>query len=140
MQIWRHSADSLQARLKLCGNQASPDAASVILPFCLLKNTIRRMKYELSTTKIFDEWFQKLDRTTRNKLLARFDRIGNGNFGDHKTIENNLFELRCFFDGGIRIYYTIRDHCVVLLLSGGDKSSQTKDIEKVRIILEMLGD
>lgn len=93
------------------------------------------MKYELSTTKIFDEWLQKLDRTTRNKLLAHFDRIENGNFGDHKTIENNLFELRCFFDGGIRIYYTIRDYCVVLRLSGGDKSSQTKDIEKVRIIL-----
>ncbi len=98
------------------------------------------MKYELSTTKIFDEWFQKLDRTTQNKLLARFDRIENGNFGDRKTIENNLFELRCFFDGSIRIYYTIRDRCVVLLLSGGDKSSQTKDIEKARIILEMLGD
>lgn len=71
------------------------------------------MKYELSTTKIFGEWFQKLDRTTRNKLLARFDRIENGNFGDHKTIENNLFELRCFFDGGITIYYPILDRCVV---------------------------
>ncbi len=98
------------------------------------------MKYELSTTIIFDEWFQKLDRTTRNKLLACFARIENGNFGDHKIIKNNLFELRSFFDGGIRIYYTIRDYRVVLLLSGGNKSSQTKDIEKAGIILEILGD
>ncbi|MBX3639685.1 MAG: type II toxin-antitoxin system RelE/ParE family toxin [Nitrosomonas sp.] len=98
------------------------------------------MKYELSTTEIFDGWFQKLDRTTQNKLLARFVRIENGNLGDHKAIENNLFELRCFFDGGISIYYTIRNHRVILLLSGGNKSSQTRDIEKSRIILEMLGD
>ena len=98
------------------------------------------MKYELSATGIFDEWFQKLDCTTQNKPLARFARIENGNFGDYKIIKNNLFELRCFFDGGIRIYYTIRDDRVVLLLSGGNKSSQTKDIEKAGIILEMLGD
>jgi hypothetical protein len=45
------------------------------------------MKYELSTTGIFDEWFQKLDHTTRNKLLARFTRIENGNFGDYKIIK-----------------------------------------------------
>lgn len=88
-------------------------------------------------TNGFRNWIAQ-HKTSCSRVL-RFARIENGNFGDYKIIKNNLFELRFFFDGGIRIYYTIRDDRVVLLLSGGNKSSQTKDIEKAGIILEMLG-
>jgi len=52
----------------------------------------------------------------------------------------NLFELRCFFGGGIRVYYTIRQEQVVLLLAGGDKSSQARDIEKATALLKNLED
>jgi len=97
------------------------------------------MAFELRSTAIFDKWLSKLkDRATRNRLLARLDRLETGNFGDFKQIDTNLFELRFFFGSGLRIYYTIRNSYVVLLLAGGNKSTQAKDIAKAReLLLEM---
>ena len=69
------------------------------------------MSYEITSTYFFDKWLKGLkDRMTRNKVLACIDRVKNGNFGDFKPLGDNLFELRFFFGGGLRIYYTIRDH------------------------------
>lgn len=97
------------------------------------------MNYEITSTFIFDKWLKGLkDRTTRNKVLARIDRIQNGSFGDFKSLGDNLFELRFFFSDGLRIYYTIRNHQVVLLLNGGSKSSQSRDIEKARQMIQEL--
>ncbi|VAW43379.1 hypothetical protein MNBD_CHLOROFLEXI01-3251 [hydrothermal vent metagenome] len=97
------------------------------------------MSYEITSTYFFDQWLQGLkDRTTRNKVLARIDRVKNGNFGDFKSLGDNLFELRFFFGGGLRIYYTIRNHQVVLLLNGGRKSSQSRDIDKARQMIQEL--
>ena len=76
------------------------------------------------------------DQVTKRKVLARLERIKNGNFGDYKRISPNLFELRFFFGGGLRIYYTIHNNQIILLLVGGDKSSQSNDIEKARRILD----
>lgn len=99
------------------------------------------MKYELQSTQTFAQWFPKQkDKTVKNQLLSRLARVENGNFGDTKTQSANLFELRCFFGGGIRLYYTIRNQRIVLLLVGGDKSSQNKDIEKAKAILNSLED
>lgn len=89
------------------------------------------MVYEIRQTVAFDMWFRKLkDKTAKRKFLARFARIENGNFGDCKTLTQNLFEMRFSFGPGYRIYYTIQDNVIVLLLVGGDKSSQKKDIQK----------
>ena len=97
------------------------------------------MKYELKNTKDFSKWFAKLkDSLVKRKILARLARVENGNFGDYKKVEANLFELRFFFGSGLRIYYTIQDDKVVLLVTGGDKSSQSKDIEKAKNILKTL--
>ncbi len=97
------------------------------------------MKYELHSTKSFDKWFGRLkDTVTKRKILARFARAENGHFGDFKQISASLFELRFFFGGGLRIYYTIRDNRVILLLVGGDKSSQKNDIEKAKSLLDEL--
>lgn len=94
------------------------------------------MRHELQRTDAYDKWFAKLkDRTVRLKVLARLARVENGNFGDHFQLGENLFELRFFFAGGLRIYYTIRDGIVVLLLAGGDKSTQARDIERALEIL-----
>jgi putative addiction module killer protein len=76
------------------------------------------------------------DQVTKRKVLARLERIKNGNFGDYKQVSPNLFELRFFFGSGLRIYYTIHNSQVVFLLVGGDKSSQSSDIEKARRILD----
>ena len=95
------------------------------------------MKYELQSTQTFNRWLSCIDRTVKNQLLSRLARVENGNFGDHKAISANLFELRCFFGGGLRVYYTMRRQQVVLLLVGGNKTTQAKDIEKAKSLLEI---
>lgn len=97
------------------------------------------MKYNLSSTKKFNKWLNHIkDSAVKLKVLARLARVENGNFGDFKKIDNDLFELRLFFASGLRIYYTIRNKQVVLLLVGGDKSSQSKDIASAKQILNEL--
>ena len=97
------------------------------------------MTYAIETTQAFDNWLQKIkDKKTLYRLDARFDRIIDGQFGDYKGIAQDLFELRFFFGGGLRVYYTVRNGQVVLLLAGGDKDSQAKDIQKATALLEEL--
>lgn len=97
------------------------------------------MKYEIETTEDFDNWFLKLkDKTVKNKLLSRIDRVKNGNFGDFKSLDINLFELRFFFGSGFRIYYTIKNGRIVFLLTGGDKSTQQNDIKNALSLLAQL--
>ncbi|MBT3337280.1 MAG: type II toxin-antitoxin system RelE/ParE family toxin [Anaerolineae bacterium] len=97
------------------------------------------MKYELHSTAGFDKWFEKIkDAATKRKVLARLARVENGNFGDFKQIQTNLFELRFFFGSALRIYYTVRGSSIVLLLVGGDKSSQQSDIQKAKHLLNDL--
>ncbi len=99
------------------------------------------MKYKLRSTKQYDKWFSKLkESTVKIRILARLNRVENDNFGDFKQIGPSLFELRFFFGTGFRIYYTIQNSKVVLLLAGGDKSSQKKDIEKLDRLLKELED
>ena len=97
------------------------------------------MNYALKSTDEFDCWLSGLkDATTLRKLMARIARLENGNFGDHKRISPDLFELRFFFGAGFRIYYTVKDGSIVLLLVGGDKKSQIRDIAKAEKILQEL--
>jgi len=95
------------------------------------------MLYEIKTTTIFDKWLNKLkDRGAKIRILARIDRVTHGNFGDIKEIDSTLTEMRFFFGPGYRIYYVIQENTIVLLLNGGDKDSQTKDIKKAKDILK----
>ncbi len=97
--------------------------------------------YTLEQHPEFEEWFNDLrDRTIKNRLLARFARLENGNFGDYKTIEGQLLELRMTFGGGLRVYFVVRDAQIILLLQGGNKSSQDRDIEKAKQLLANLED
>lgn len=97
------------------------------------------MKYEIVTTNIFDEWLTGVkDMQHRARIISRFDHIQLGNLGDHKKLDENLFELRFFFGPGFRIYFTIKSEKVVFLLCGGDKSTQKKDIKKARTIINEL--
>lgn len=74
----------------------------------------------------------------RARILSRFDNIQLGNFGDHKAVAQNLFELRFFFGPGFRAYYTIENDKIVFLLCGGDKSSQRRDIDKAKTIMQAI--
>jgi putative addiction module killer protein len=81
--------------------------------------------------KPFLIWIKSLKNLkTVTRIETRLDRIAEGNFGDYKSLGENLFELRLAFGSGYRIYYTIKDNEIVILLAGGDKSTQPKDIEK----------
>lgn len=97
------------------------------------------MKYETETTNIFDKWLIRIkDVRNRARIISRLDHIRLGNFGDHKNPCGGLFELRFFFGPGFRIYYTIRDGKVVVLLCGGDKSDRSKNIDKARAVMAEL--
>ena len=93
--------------------------------------------YELENGKEpVKEWLLKLDSSTRVKIVKRLERIYDDNFGDYKQISPNLYELRFFFGKGYRIYYTIQNDVVVILLHAGDKSDQQKDIETAKMYLK----
>ena len=97
------------------------------------------MVYELKSTALFEKWLSKLkDRSGKIKILARLDRVQNGNFGDCKQIGKELYELRYFFGPGYRVYYTIKSNSVIILRAGGNKANQTKNIAKVKVILDEL--
>ena len=95
--------------------------------------------YEVRTTQEFDDWLDNLrNRTAVLRIAARIDRVEQGNFGDTKSITNEISELRFFFGSGYRVYYTIKEKVIILLLNGGDKSSQKKDIKLAKNILDQI--
>jgi putative addiction module killer protein len=75
----------------------------------------------------FIDWIYDLDPTIRHRIQERLDRLRLGNFGDSKILQEGVFELRCHFGAGYRIYYGV-DQAVIVLLCAGDKHSQKKDI------------
>lgn len=78
----------------------------------------------------FVEWLLALkDRSTRERIQARIRRIESGNYGDHKRFLG-ILEIRLNFGRGYRLYCGERGNTLVVLLIGGDKSTQNKDIEK----------
>ena len=81
----------------------------------------------------FTEWLESIsDQRTQNRIQRRVDRLEEGNFGDHKSVGEGVFELRFHFGAGYRIYFGEINNTVLLLLCGGDKSSQTRDIERAK--------
>jgi len=97
------------------------------------------MDYTIHRTENYIKWFDRLkDKTTKVRILARLHRAEGGNFGDFNPLTDNLCELKFTFGGGIRIYYTVKETQIILLLNGGDKSSQVKDIKKAKQLLTEL--
>jgi len=79
----------------------------------------------------FREWLVTLgDVTGRAKIRVRLDRARLGNLGDHKNLGEGLYELRIDYGPGYRVYYTLEKNRLILLLVGGDKESQRRDIAK----------
>ena len=80
----------------------------------------------------FTEWYATIhDRSARNRIQKRIDRLEDGNFGDYRSVGAGVFEVRFHFGPGYRIYFAEAENTVVLLC-GGDKSSQTRDIERAK--------
>jgi putative addiction module killer protein len=81
----------------------------------------------------FDEWLDSLkDLGTVARILLRLDRVRQGNLGDYKVIDDGVCELRIDFGAGYRIYFGQEGRAIVILLCGGDKSSQKQDIKTAK--------
>ena len=81
----------------------------------------------------FSNWLKKLrDKPAKISIVERISRLSSGLFGDSKSVGDGVSELRIHVGPGYRLYYTIRQQQVIILLVGGDKSTQATDIEKAK--------
>jgi len=96
-----------------------------------------RVYEQASGKKPFEEWlFGIRDKTVMARIVARLNRIAHGNMGDVKGLGDGLNELRLAFGPGYRVYFTFDGDTLLVLLSGGDKGSQARDIKQARQFLE----
>lgn len=77
----------------------------------------------------FKEWKDKLDVAIKARIQARLLRISNGNLGDYDPVRNGVFEFRFHFGPGPRVYFGFDGNELILLLCGGTKRQQSKDID-----------
>jgi putative addiction module killer protein len=90
-------------------------------------------------TDEFKSWLGGLrDSRAKAVIFNRLDRAAKGNFGDSKSLGGGVSELRVDVGPGYRIYYTRRAEIVYLLLVGGDKSTQTRDIQRAKTMVKSL--
>ncbi len=89
--------------------------------------------FSVKRTPEFDTWLGGLrDSLTRKRLQLRLRKAALGNLGDVKAVGEGVFEMREFFGAGWRMYYVQHGQVVVVMLGGGDKSSQNRDIEAAK--------
>jgi putative addiction module killer protein len=92
---------------------------------------------EIVGSATFDTWLSALrDRQAVVRIAARIDRLAAGNPGDVKPIGGGLSEMRIDHGPGYRVYYAQRGSVLIILLCGGDKSTQDRDITQARMIAE----
>ncbi|MCK4772845.1 MAG: type II toxin-antitoxin system RelE/ParE family toxin [Candidatus Latescibacteria bacterium] len=86
---------------------------------------------EIRQTEEYSSWFERLlDRQARARILARIRRLSLGNPGDVEPVGEGVSEMRIDYGPGYRVYYKQRGKTLVVLLAGGDKKSQKRDIKK----------
>jgi putative addiction module killer protein len=91
------------------------------------------------TTAVFDRWFQRLrDRKAAARVQARIDRAEAGNLGDCKPVGGGVSEMRIDYGPGYRVYFVQRGLELIVLLAGGDKGSQAKDIEAAKALAKQV--
>lgn len=96
---------------------------------------------ELLKSDVFDRWLTKLrDAHARARVQARLDRFAIGNPGDVRSVGEGVVEMRIDYGPGYRVYYTRRGRLVILLLCGGDKTTQARDIARAKLMAKALKD
>ncbi|MHB1285592.1 MAG: type II toxin-antitoxin system RelE/ParE family toxin [Leptospirales bacterium] len=94
---------------------------------------------EIRQTEIFSDWFSKLrDRAAKARIDIRIRRLSLGNPGDVKPVGGGISELRIDYGPGYRLYLAQRGSSLVILLAGGDKSTQEKDIRVAQELADKL--
>ena len=95
--------------------------------------------YRIKFTKTYRLWYSNLnDIRAKARIDIRLNSVKKGNFGDQRSVGNGIFELRIDYGQGYRIYYKKVKENIVVLLCGGDKSTQEEDIETAKKILKEL--
>ena len=95
----------------------------------------------IMTTEVFDAWFSSFkDQVAKRRIQARIDLAEEGNFGDAKPVGEGVSEMRIHVGAGYRVYVKQKGAVVYVLLTGGDKSTQKKDIETALRMARELGD
>ncbi|KOE66313.1 type II toxin-antitoxin system RelE/ParE family toxin [Aggregatibacter actinomycetemcomitans] len=98
------------------------------------------MMIQIKTIFLFDEWLKKLKNLrAKAKINARIKRLQFGNFGDLKSVNDGIFEMRIDEGQGYRVYLKNQNGILVILLCGGDKSTQEKDIKKAKQLAQEMG-
>jgi putative addiction module killer protein len=96
---------------------------------------------DIRQSETFSEWFADLrDKVVRARIASRIDRMRDGNFGDAKPVGGGVSELRIHHGPGYRVYFVRRGDTLVILLCGGDKGSQDKDIEAAKTLAKNIED
>jgi len=97
--------------------------------------------YLIKQSDTFVKWLSKLkDIKGKVSIIRRIDRMKLGNFGDSKFLGEGISELRIITGSGYRVYFTELEGEIIILLVGGDKSSQDEDIKKAKVIAKELKD
>jgi putative addiction module killer protein len=95
--------------------------------------------YTVVESETFTKWLVGLrDRSTRQRLVARIRKASLGNLGDVKAVGANVWEMREFFGSGWRMYYLHQGDTIILMLGGGNKSTQKKDVSEAQAIAKEL--
>ena len=96
---------------------------------------------EIKRTPEFDRWFNGLkDVTTKMRLVTRVKKVSRGNLGDVQSVGKGVSEMREHFGKGWRMYFVQRGSVLVVMLGGGDKSTQARDIVKAIAMSKTLED
>ena len=83
--------------------------------------------------ELFTEWFNAIrDTRAQSRIRSRLVSLEHGNFGDYRSVGDGVFELRIHVGAGYRVYFSEIDNTIVLLLCGGNKASQTRDIQRAK--------
>ncbi len=97
--------------------------------------------FDIRYTDEFSAWLTGLrDRKARFVIISRLDRVAEGNFGDVAAIGEGISEFRIHYGPGYRLYFVKRGNTVVVMVCGGDKSSQSRDILKAKMLVKELGE
>jgi putative addiction module killer protein len=96
---------------------------------------------EIRETDTYKKWFYSLnDKRAKARIDVRIKRVSLGNFGDVQPVGMGVSELKIDYGAGYRVYFVKQGNFIVILLCGGDKSTQSKDIQKAQELAQSLKD
>jgi putative addiction module killer protein len=97
--------------------------------------------FDVRQTEVFADWLKSLsDRSAKARIEMRLRRAELGNLGDVKFVGGGVSEMRIDYGPGYRVYFVKRGTAIIVLLQGGDKASQSRDIERAKAMAKNIGE